>query len=346
MGELQQLQPDDESKQKMLDILKRLHSEEEEDMDNMEEDESGSVLSEETVQKIISGSQISLDDLSLEEQKHFQRAIASGELSKLIKPWEPWWLRPAAKHICLSQEGTQLVQPLMNNEQLVSSQNDIESEQSNGIPPGPEDPLPPIKKLSAADPSPLLAVHLIDIIYSYCFTLRLYNGDWLSDPAGSSLVLLSISSVLGQGGQPQTVLEALSHCLEQTCSPGFRHMGGLQFGLGLMDDIISILNLGTAAIVCSLCDLRRLIQAGARELKKSGKSGRTERKTKLRSAEKKVYFITCWVHEQQKEVWSSLAALVVAEKSSALEYVGNGRKFSRIEEKVKAKEKPLILEIQ
>lgn len=39
MGELQQLQPNDESKQKMLDILKRLHSEEEEeDMDNMEED--------------------------------------------------------------------------------------------------------------------------------------------------------------------------------------------------------------------------------------------------------------------------------------------------------------------
>lgn len=280
----------------------------------------------------------------MEEQKHFRRAIASGELSKLIKPWEPWWLRPAAKHICLSQEGTQLVQPLTNNEQLLSSENDIESDQSNGIPPGPEDPLPPIKKLSTADPSPLLAVHLIDILYSYCFTLRLYNGDWLSDPAGSSLVLLSISSVLGQGGQPQTVFEALSHCLEQTCSPGFRHMGGLQFGLGLMDDIISLLNLGSAAIICSLCDLRRLIQTGEREMKKSG---RTESKTKLRSAERKVYFITCWVHEQQNEVWSSLAALVMAEKSSALEYVGSGRKkSSRMDDKVKAKEKPLILEIQ
>lgn len=34
--ELQQLQPDDESKQKMLDILKRFHSEEE--MDDMDED--------------------------------------------------------------------------------------------------------------------------------------------------------------------------------------------------------------------------------------------------------------------------------------------------------------------
>ncbi|GMP31339.1 hypothetical protein CsSME_00005595 [Camellia sinensis var. sinensis] len=36
MEEMRQLQPDDENKQKMLDILKRFHSEEE--MDNMDED--------------------------------------------------------------------------------------------------------------------------------------------------------------------------------------------------------------------------------------------------------------------------------------------------------------------
>ena len=36
VDELQQLRPDDETKQKMLDILKRFHSEEE--MDDMDED--------------------------------------------------------------------------------------------------------------------------------------------------------------------------------------------------------------------------------------------------------------------------------------------------------------------
>jgi hypothetical protein len=36
VGELGQMQPDDETKQKMLDILKRLHSEEE--TDSMDED--------------------------------------------------------------------------------------------------------------------------------------------------------------------------------------------------------------------------------------------------------------------------------------------------------------------
>lgn len=38
--ELRQLQPDDQTKQKMLDILKRLHSQEEE-MDDM--DENGTI---------------------------------------------------------------------------------------------------------------------------------------------------------------------------------------------------------------------------------------------------------------------------------------------------------------
>lgn len=345
--ELQQLQPDDESKQKMFDILKRFHSEEE--MDDMDEDDSDSVLSEDTVQKILSGGKISLTELSVEEQNRFRRALASGELSKLIEPWDPWWLRPAAKHICLGQDGTQLVQPLANNEEMASSENDMEEGQINDIPPGPEAPLPAVKKLSATEPSPLLAVHLVDILYSYCFTLRLYNGDWKSNPAGSILDLLSVSSVLGQGGQPETVSEALSHCLEQTCSSAFRHMGGLQFGLGLMDDVISLLNLGGAAIVCLLCDLQNLIQAGEKELKlekSGGKSKRLETKTKLKSAERKIFFIMCWVHEQPKEVWSSLATLVMAEKSSVMEYVGTERSCSRTKEKIKAKEKPLIREIQ
>lgn len=284
----------------------------------------------------------------MEEQKHFRRAIATGELSKLIRPWEPWWLRHSAKYICLSQDGTQLVRPLDGKGELASSHDNIESDQVHGIPPGPEAPLPPVGKLSAAEPSPLLTVHLVDIIYSYCFTLRLYNGDWLSDSIGSAEVLSSISSVLGQGGQPESVLQALSYCLEQICSPAYRHMGGSQFALDLMDDVTSVLYLGCAAIVCLLCDIQRLIQTAERELKseKSGKSRRSKIKTKLKSAERKVYFIMCWANEQPREAWSSLAAIVKAEKSSAMEYVSSGRGSLRKQEKVKAKDKPLIREIQ
>ncbi|KAL0446518.1 UNVERIFIED_CONTAM: hypothetical protein Slati_1779700 [Sesamum latifolium] len=346
MEELQQLQPDEQSKSKMLDILNRFH--EEEETDSLDEEESDSSLSEETIQKILSGGQISFDDLSVEEKKRFQRAVATGELSKLIEPWDPWWFKPSAKNISLSFDGTQLVRPIVKEGLGTSSENDVESDQWHDIPPGPGTPLLPVSKLTASAPSPLLTVHLVDIIYSYCFTLRLYNGDPKSDPLESVMVVLSVSSVLGQGGQPETISEALLHCLEHTCSPTYRHMGGFQFGLRLIDDIIHLLYLGSAALVCFLCDMQRLIQAAEKELKseKLYKSKRTELKSKLRSAERKVYFMMCWVHDQPSEAWSSLAAIVNTEKSSAMEFADGKRSTVRMEEKTERSGKPLIKEVK
>lgn len=340
--ELQQMQPNEQSKQKMLDILKRFHSEEE--MDGMDEEDSfeDSALSEETMEKIMSGQEISFDDLSLEEKKQFQRAIACGELSKMIKPWDPWWSKPSAREIRLSKEGTQLVQTLSEQE----LENETESNESSEIPLGPEVPLPPLSSLSSKEPSPLLTVHLVDILYSYCFTLHLYNGDWRSDPIGSVMVVLSVSSVLGQGGQPETVLGALTHCLEQVCSPAYRHMGGLPFGLGVMDNVISLLSLGSPAMVCALCDMHRLIQEGEKEVKsEKPRKSRRDEISSIKQAERKIYFIMCWVHEQPEEAWSSLAAIVTAQKTSAMEFQGSN-KPEKLNNRAESRGRCLIEEIE
>lgn len=251
---------------------------------------------------------IKLEDLSPAEVRQFQRAVASGELSKTIEPWNPWWKQPAARTISLSPDGAQLVKPLQDEEEPTLSE----------IPAGPETPIPPLSQLSTVNPSPLLTVHLVDILFSYCFTLRLYNGDWRSDPLGAATEVLTMSAVLGEDGRPETVREALGACLEKTCSPVYKHCGGFKFGLGLFDDIISLLFLGGNALICLLCDLHRLIKAGERMLKseKVGKSRRnSESSRKLKSAERKVYFLMCWVHEQPNEAWSSLASIVEVEKS-------------------------------
>lgn len=261
----------------------------------------------------------------------------------MITPWDPWWSKHSAKKIRLSKEGTQLVQPLSKQEPV----DEIGSNEPSEIPLGPEVPLPPLSKLSSKEPSPLLTVHLVDILYSYCFTLRFYNGDWRSDPIGSVLVVLSLSSVLGQGGQPETVLEALSHCLEQVCSPAYRHMGGLQFGLGVIDDVISLLSLGSPAMVCALCDLHRLIQEGDKDAKseKPRKLKKNEIRSSIKQAERKIYFIMCWVHEQPDEVWSSLAAIVTAQKTSAMEFQGSN-KAEKLNNKAESRGKCLIEEIE
>ncbi|TYG91552.1 hypothetical protein ES288_A12G271000v1 [Gossypium darwinii] len=295
--ELRHLQSDDQTKRKMLEILKRFHSEDE--TEPLDEDVDDSILSDDTIRKILSGGEVNINDLSLEEKKRFQRALAAGELSKMIEPWDPWWLKPAARTICLSKDGAQLIQPMANRE-------DLESDQPSDIPCGPKTPLPSLR---------------------------------------SAMMVLSISSVLGQAGQPETVQEALCYCLEQTCSPAYRHIGGLQFGLALVDDITNLLSLGSPALICMLCDLQRMIMAAERELKseKQRKLRKSETKSKLKLAERKVYFIMCWVHEQPNKALSSLAAIVSAEKSSLMEYGGN-KSFPRTEKNVAGNKGKALIE--
>lgn len=341
MEELRQMQPKDETKRKMLDILKRFDSEEEIDYT----DEGDSLLSEETIQKVLSGNHVNLEELSPEVLKQFRRAVASGELSKMIEPWNPWWLTPSARTLTLTHEGIQLVRPVNVEEQMeVSTQNATEGPLSE-IPPGPETPLTPISKLIHSEPSPLLTFHLIDILYAYCFTLRLYNGDWQSNALDTAALVLGFSSVLGEGGQPESVAEALAFCIEQTCSAAYKHVGGLQFGLIVIDDIMSLLSLGGAALVCSLCDLQRMIRAGEKELKtekqRKAKKGET---SKLRHADQKVYFLMCWVHEQPEEAWSSLSAIVGVEKASLAAALDSGSKPVKMEKR-ESKGNSLIEEV-
>ncbi|XP_051193169.1 uncharacterized protein [Lolium perenne] len=340
--ELKQIQPEDESKRQMLDILKRFHLEDEMESDG--EDES--MFSEELIQKVISGDGINLEDLSDDEMKRFRQALASGELSKMIQPWTPWWKNPVAKSISLSHDGSQLIKEVSTDVNTLSDPTAAPESIISEIPEGPESPLPSLKQLTRAEPSPLLTVHLVDILYSYCFTLRLYNGDWHSDPFGASTVALSMSKVMGEDAKPETVSESLTTCIEETCSPVYRHTGGFRFAIGLVNDIITILSLGSNALVCALCDFRRLIQAGESMLKeeKVGKTERAQSSQKLRAADRKLFFITCWAHEQPADTWSSLAHLVEVQKAS-LEELDNRSGVRKAGRKDNRQSKVLIEEV-
>lgn len=74
--------------------------------------------------------------------------------------------------------------------------------------PHPNSPIPP-------KASPLLKYHLIDILYSYCYTMRLYNGDVSFDFEGASDVMISISSILESTIVIQSVKQAFSQCIER-----------------------------------------------------------------------------------------------------------------------------------
>nr|AAG13436.1 hypothetical protein [Oryza sativa Japonica Group] len=144
----------------------------------------------------------------------------------------------------------------------------------------------------------------------------------------------------------ENVMDELKQMQPEDESKKKMHTGGFRFAIALVDDIISLLTLGGNALVCALCDFRRLIHIGERMLKaeKLGKAERSRSTQKLRAADRKLYFMTCWVHEQPNEAWSSLARLVEVQKAS-LEELDCGSQFQRAGRKNDAQSKVLIEEI-
>lgn len=62
------------------------------------------------------------------------------------------------------------------------------------IPEPPHEPLPKLAALSRAPPSPLLAWQAAELLYAYCLTLLVYNGDWRADP---QVLLLGVRACPG-----------------------------------------------------------------------------------------------------------------------------------------------------
>lgn len=64
-----------------------------------------------------------------------------------------------------------------------------------------------------------LIYHLINIIYSYCYTMRLYNGDVLHDFIGAARVMSTISSILSDFCDFNCVKESLCSCIHNSRNP-------------------------------------------------------------------------------------------------------------------------------
>ncbi|MCO5569740.1 hypothetical protein L7F22_023455 [Adiantum nelumboides] len=305
-----------------------------------------SILSEATLNKLAAGMDIQLGDLSAEEEKAFLRALAAGELSHMIKPWEPWWLSPLASRIVLTKEGTRVAQPLEHSDKDESDHFDVPSPLGS--------PLPPLRDLTSKLPSPLLEIHLVEVLYSYCFTLRFFNGDWTCDTVAAAWTCLSVSHVLGSSACPETIREALNDCFVTICSPYFKSAGGLKFALALLDDVIALLRLGRPGVICALADLHRMLEKAVKDAKQGvcppahklyPATGRQKTKasssSQLKVACKKVFFLLCWANEQPSEVFGTQAFILENEKGQVLEI--QERKIPKV---TVNSEKPLVEEVR
>lgn len=285
----------------MLNILQRLHLEETcaTSSSDSEEDNEESMLSKETIKRLlqkaaVNGGELNVSplDLTSEELAAFHRAIATGELYAGIQPWDPWWFSEEASQIVLSADGTLLIRPL-NEESAKEVDNRF-------VPAPPQEPIPPLSDLTKEKPSRLLPVHLLDLLYSYCLVLKLYNGDYSSEPTNALSILCAVSSAAGRLPIPDSVNEAMLACIQRACIPPAGLSDSRQFTIQTLLDVAEILKAGRPSVLIALVDLARLVESCSAE-----KMSKAE-KQNLNSLQRKLFYFLAWANEQESAVYSAL----------------------------------------
>ncbi len=158
-------------------------------------------------------------------------AAASGSFT-------PWWELQEARELTLGPTGQRLVVELREAALAAATAAAVL------LPAAPEAPLPPLSSLTKAAPSPLLAWHLLEVLFAYCYTVRRFRGSWAGQEGSAAAVMLALTDVLaaaaagsrggrGQGGGgggeaeeeggaarlPETAAQACLHVLERACGP-------------------------------------------------------------------------------------------------------------------------------
>lgn len=177
-------------------------------------------------------SELSLDCLTPEERAQFLSEVADGRLSQFVALWRPWWLRDPRQYeqesAALRRQAT-LIEEIGSNSDEEQEDEDEEgedvaellkiesrtlpvalftNEQAESMPLNLKSLLPP----GSTGPSPLLRLHLVEILFSYAMVMRTFNGDWEQDAEDAALMLLQLCQVLGQDAKFETMAHVLHAC--------------------------------------------------------------------------------------------------------------------------------------
>lgn len=253
-----------------------------------------------------------MEDLSSAEIVAFKQSLEAAELGSVVQPWRPWWLTGEAAQLELGPAGTGLIREIddVDAERPQSSSDKEGSIAQSAMPPPPATNLPSLSSLTSKPPSPAVALHLLDLLYSYCLVMRLYNGHYGDDVLDAVATLLSASAVIGEPssapGEDATSRDALATCIARVCSAqAGRARVPRGVAIGLVQDVSRVLELGRPVVVIALHDLCLLLAAGQKEAKRAGDA---ELAAELKKAKAKVAFFLSWANEAPAPIYFGLAA--------------------------------------
>lgn len=325
-----------EQKIKMMRILKEFEKQRMED----ENEDDPSVLLEETENEDANQNSslddldlnnLKLEDLTSEQLKDFQRAISDGRIGNVLEVWTPWW--EVAKE---RENKTNKIQVIDDNES------------TDVFPTIEKEHIVPLHTLIKTQPSPLLQFNLLEILYSYIYTIRIFNGDLISDSLESFHTFMELSLVLSQNLVYQEPTSALHACIERSLQPSA--FDSIEFSISVLNDMNYILS-SIQYILMALADILHLIKSCLHQVNSFSldQTNLKDLKKKLHSSQKKIEFYLSWTNEQDKGLFVDLSLVVKMEHSLQLETIQNKNKpksSTTINETPTSKKKILVEEIK
>lgn len=241
--------------------------------------------------------------------------------------------RKKIKDLSEENAATEEIQP-PNNEKSQTV------EQSRNIPPVKTN-IPPLSLiLKSSSPNPNVQFSCIDVLFSYAYIMRLYNGcpeDSLDQAAEN---LLQLSPVLSQNSVFESVesvvhnsLSVLQRSKDLCCSEELSHL--------VILDVISLIrghNVNelqrTNFVENAMSHLCRLLSRGREKLKTNSKLNQQEKDLykSLWLAKKKAEFLLAWVHSSNDILESLVIDMQVIHAEVSMSYKQHRKQTENLEQ--------------
>ncbi|XP_065830734.1 zinc finger HIT domain-containing protein 2-like [Oscarella lobularis] len=295
-------------KRQMFDMLKRL-----------DEDETES-FEEESLEERLASLDIDSAEpediwkcLNESERRDFQHMISSGDVRRFISLYKPWW-----------------------QEEKVSE--DLRVRVPKLI-----DKMRPLKLLlGEREPAYQIKFNLINILYAYCYIVKLYNGDHKEISLEAANAVFDLSPVLRIGSNFNDVSTAAHVSVEKTNSVTYLRTSRGN-AIATLCDVSLIVE--SAHVCAALSDLHDLLRLAEKETKRE--KGDKEMRKSLKLATKKIEFYISYCNEYCGDVRFVGAALQAIQESMTLETTEHEEDEKQVREALsqQKKQKRLIEEI-
>lgn len=251
-----------------------------------------------------------LNRLTEKERAEFDQLVRTGGIMNLIpmhEYWKPWWT---------------LYKPSLVEE--------LEHEANNGASASSQvKGLPLIMKnivkltdLISRPPSKLVKYNVVNILLSYCYVCRFFNGDHLEIPIDAAVELLAVSSPLSDlekhfSDANTAVQSCIQFLINDRSCP-------VAFIIILLEDVKIILS-SKQFILRSLSDLRGIFKSAVKQL--SDEKDKDQMKA-FKLISKKIEFFTSWCDEdcylqELSPLSSQLDIELISLKASSLSLVSS-----------------------